>query len=267
MDEIAFLGAGSMAAAMVEGLIAKGTYAPAKIVCMGGSGASGPALAARTGIRLARSHEELLSGADTLIVAFKPHNLAGVDARLSALANGRLVVSVLAGKRLAALTLAFPGARTVVRSMPNTPGQIGAGLTGWCSGGPLAAAGRPTLEQLFSALGRHIELPEAQMDAFTAISGCGPAYVFEFAAALRDAGLAVGFGPAAAKLLAVETVVGAARLLAARNVDPEVLRSEVTSPNGVTAAGLRRMADRDFRGILREAIVAARARSEELSNL
>jgi pyrroline-5-carboxylate reductase len=265
MVEIAFLGAGSMAAAMVEGLIAKGTYPPGRIVCMGGTGASAPALAKRIGVRLARSHEELLSQADTLVVAFKPHNLAGVSARLSALAAGRLVVSVLAGKRLAALALAFPGARNVIRSMPNTPGQIGAGLTGWCASGPLCAADRATLEEIFGALGRHIELPEAQMDAFTAISGCGPAYVFEFAAALRDAGLAVGFDSAAAKLLAVETLVGAARLLAVRNVDPEVLRSEVTSPNGVTAAGLRRMADRDFRGILLEAIVAARARSEELS--
>jgi pyrroline-5-carboxylate reductase len=265
MDEIAFLGAGSMAAAMVDGLIAKGTYAPGKIICIGGSGASAPALSKRTGIRLARSHEELLSGADTLVVAFKPQNLAGVDARLGALAADRLVVSVLAGKRLEALTQAFPKARNVVRSMPNTPGQIGAGLTGWCSNKPLSPADRRTLEQIFGALGRAIELPESQMDAFTAISGCGPAYVFEFAAALRDAGLAVGFEPAAAKLLAVETLIGASKLLAARNVDPEVLRSEVTSPNGVTAAGLRRMADRDLRGIIREAIIAARARSEELS--
>ena len=254
-----------MAAAMVEGLVAKGTYVPGKIICMGGTGASGPALSKRTGIRLARSHEELLAGADTLVVAFKPQNLAGVEPRLGALAAGRLVVSVLAGKKIDALSLAFPKARNVVRSMPNTPGQIGAGLTGWCSLQPLAAADRAAIEAIFGALGRSIELPESQMGAFTAISGCGPAYVFEFAAALRDAGLAVGFEPASAKLLAVETLIGASRLLARRNVDPEVLRSEVTSPNGVTAAGLRRMADRDFRGMIREAIIAARARSEELS--
>jgi pyrroline-5-carboxylate reductase len=265
MDEIAFLGAGSMAAAMVDGLIAKGTYLPGKIVCMGGSGGSAPALAKRTGIRLARSHEELLASADTLVVAFKPQNLAGVDARLGALAQGRLVVSVLAGKRLDALVKAFPRARSVVRSMPNTPGQIGAGLTGWCSSGALSAADRAVLDKVFGALGVAIELPESQMDAFTAICGCGPAYVFEFAAALRDAGLGVGFDPATARLLAVETLCGAARLLAHRDVDPEVLRSEVTSPNGVTAAGLRRMADRDFRGMIRETIAAAKARSEELS--
>ena len=266
MDEIAFLGAGSMAAAMVEGLIAKGAYLPGQIVCMGGSGASGPALSKRTGIRLARSHEELLCGAGTLVIAFKPQNLAGVEPRLGELAAGRMVVSVLAGKRIGALALAFPKARSLVRSMPNTPGQIGAGLTGWCSREPLAAADRATLEKIFGALGRSVEIPEAQMDAFTAISGCGPAYVFEFAAALRDAGLAVGFDPAVAKLLSVETLVGASRLLARRNVDPEVLRSEVTSPNGVTAAGLRRMADLDFRRMVREAILAARARSEELSS-
>lgn len=254
-----------MAAAMVDGLLAKGTYPAGRIVCMGGSGASGPALSRRTGIRLARSHEELLCGADTLVVAFKPQNLAGVEPRLGALAAGRLVVSVLAGKKIGALALAFPKARNVVRSMPNTPGQIGAGLTGWCSLMPLAEADRAAIEAIFGALGRSIEVPESQMDAFTAISGCGPAYVFEFAAALRDAALAVGFDPAAAKLLAAETLVGASRLLARRDVDPEVLRSEVTSPNGVTAAGLRRMADRDFRGIIREAIIAARARSEELS--
>jgi pyrroline-5-carboxylate reductase len=265
MDEIAFLGAGSMAAAMVEGMIAKGAYAPGKIICMGGSGVSGPALSKRTGIRLAASLEELLAGAGTLVVAFKPHQLAGADPRLGALTEGRLVISVLAGKKVDALARAFPRARNIVRSMPNTPSQIGSGLTGWCSRAPLCAADRAVLDAVFGSLGLSIEIPESQMDALTAISGCGPAYVFEFAAALRDAGLGLGFDPATSKLLAVETLLGAARLLARRDVDPEVLRGEVTSPNGVTAAGLRRMADLDFRGMIREAVVAARARAEELS--
>jgi pyrroline-5-carboxylate reductase len=265
MDEIAFLGAGSMAAAMVEGMIAKGAYPPAKIICMGGSGASGPALSKRTGIRLARSLDELLAAAGTLVVAFKPQHLAGVDPRLAQLAQGRLIISVLAGKKVEALAQAFPKARNIVRSMPNTPGQIGAGLTGWCSRRPLSPGDRSILDAVFGALGVSLELPEPQMDGLTAISGCGPAYVFEFAAALRDAGLGIGLDPATARLLAVETLLGASLLLAKRAVDPEVLRSEVTSPNGVTAAGLRKMADRDFRGIIREAVAAARARAEELS--
>jgi len=265
MDKIAFLGAGNMAAAMVEGLIAKKAYAPGMIACMGGAGATAAALASRTGVRLARSLDDLLAGAGTLVVAFKPQHLASADPRLGPLTEGRLVLSVLAGKRLESLSRAFPGARNVVRGMPNTPGQIGAGMTGWCSLRPLAAGDRGTLEQVFGALGRSMELPESQLDAFTAISGSGPAYVFEFAAALRDAAVAAGLDPATSGTLAVETLLGASRLLARRGVDPEELRNQVTSPNGVTAAGLRRMSERGFRGIVRECALAAKARSEELS--
>jgi pyrroline-5-carboxylate reductase len=265
LDQIAFLGAGNMATAMVEGLISKGVFPPERIACMGGSGATGPALAARTGIRLASTLDDLLAKAGTLVIAFKPQHLAGADPRLADLTAGRLVVSVLAGKKLSALAAAFPRARNLVRSMPNTPGQIGAGLTGWCSREPLDPTDRKVLEHAFGALGRSIELPEGQIDSFTAISGCGPAYVFEFAAALRDAGLALGFDAATAKLLAVETLLGASLLLSKRDVDPEVLRAQVTSPNGVTAAGLRKMADLDFRGMISASVLAAKARAVELS--
>jgi pyrroline-5-carboxylate reductase len=265
MKEIAFLGAGSMAGAMVEGMIAKGTYDRGHLACIGGSGASARLLSEKTGIRLASSLEDLLAGADALVVAFKPQNLAGADPRLAALTEGRLVISVLAGKKVGALSAAFPRARNVIRSMPNTPGKIGAGVTGWCAKSPLGEGDRRIVDSLFGALGVSIELPESQIDAFTAICGCGPAYVFEFAAALRDAALEMGFEPATAKSFAVETLLGASRLLAHEGVDPEVLRGQVTSPNGVTAAGLRRMADLDFRGTIRDAIRAAKARSEELS--
>jgi pyrroline-5-carboxylate reductase len=265
MDKIAFLGAGNMAAAMVGGLIAKGTCAPGAIACIGGSGPTAKALSARTGVRLARSLDELLEGAGTLVVAFKPAHLAGADPRLGPLTAGRLVISVLAGKTIASLSRVFPNARNIVRSMPNTPGQIGAGMTGWCSRDPLGAADRRTIERVFGALGRSLELPESQMDAFTAVSGSGPAYLFEFAAALRDAGAAAGLERGAAADIAAETLLGAARLLSSRGGDPETLRDQVTSPNGVTAAGLRRLAERDFRSMVRDCVLAAKARAGELS--
>jgi pyrroline-5-carboxylate reductase len=265
MDEIAFLGAGNMAAAMVEGLIAKGAFPPDKISCLAGTGASGPTLAKRTGIRLATSLEDLMAKAGTLVVAFKPYHLASADPRLGELTRGRLVLSVLAGKKVAALSAVFPAARNIVRSMPNTPGQIGAGLTGWCSAQLLSAGDRAVLDSVFGALGLALELPEAEIDSFTAISGSGPAYVFEFAAALRDAGLGLGFDAATARQLAVQTLLGAALLLSKRDEDPEVLRNQVTSPNGVTAAGLRRMAELDFRGMIQQTVLAAKARAEELS--
>jgi pyrroline-5-carboxylate reductase len=264
MAKIAFLGAGNMAAAMVDGLLAKGV-APADLACHTSSGRTAAALAARTGIGLAASLDELLARAETLVVAFKPQHLATADPRLAELTAGKLVVSVLAGKKLARLAAGFPRARNIVRTMPNTPGQIGAGITGWCALNPLTPVDRASVETLLGALGQAIEVPESDMDALTAVSGSGPAFVFEFAAALRDGGIAAGLAPAVAEKLSVETLLGAARLLARRQVDPETLRNQVTSPNGTTFAGLQRMAARDFRGLIRETVLAAKARSEELS--
>jgi pyrroline-5-carboxylate reductase len=264
MPNIAFLGAGNMAAAIVDGLLAAQT-APSSLTCLGGSGHSAATLAARTGITLAPTLDTLLTEAGTLVLAFKPQHLASADPRLAQITAGKLVISVLAGKRLARLAQTFPQARNVIWAMPNTPGQIGAGMTGWCSLRPLTAADRATVEKLLGALGHHVEVPESQMDAVTALSGCGPAYLFEFAAALRDGGIAAGLAPDVAQTLTVETLLGAARLLAHRNIEPEILRNQVTSPNGVTFAGLKKMEARDFRGLIKETILTAKARSEEMA--
>lgn len=265
MPKIAFLGAGNMAGAMVEGLLARGDTVPSDLLVLSGSQRTAGALAARTGIQLATDLPGLLQPADTLVVAFKPQHLASADPRLADLTAGKLVVSVLAGKRLATLARCFPRARNIVRTMPNTPGQIGAGITGWASRDPLAPADREVLARLLGALGRELEVPENDLDALTGVSGSGPAYVFEFAAALRDAGVAAGLDRSKSEQLAVETLLGAARLLARKGVDPEVLRDQVTSPNGTTFAGLQRLKAGDFRGLIRETVLAATARSQELS--
>lgn len=265
MSKIAFLGAGNMAAAIVDGLLAKNATASTDLVCYSGSGKTAAALALKTGIGRAQNLDELLDGADTLIVAFKPQHLAGADPRLAELTAGKLVISVLAGKRVPTLAKTFPRARNLVRTMPNTPSQIGAGITGWCVRDPLSPADQTTVETILGALGKSVEIAETQMDSLTAVSGSGPAYVFEFAAALRDAGVAAGLSPDTAQKLSVETLLGAARLLARKNIEPETLRNQVTSPNGTTFAGLQRMASGDFRGLIRETVLAAKARSEELS--
>ena len=265
MSMIAFLGSGNMATAFAEGLLAKNAVTQSALRCFSASGKSAAALAEKTGILQTRSLVELLAGADTLVVAFKPQHLATADPALANLTDGKLVLSVLAGKKISSLQRIFPQARNIVRTMPNTPGQIGAGITGWCVTAPLSATDRATVETILGALGKAVEVSEAQMDAVTGVSGSGPAYVFEFAAALRDAGVAAGLAPETAQTLAVETLLGAARLLARKNIEPETLRNQVTSPNGTTFAGLQRMAARDFRGLVREAVLAAKARSEELS--
>jgi pyrroline-5-carboxylate reductase len=265
MPTIAFLGAGRMASAIVDGLLAQKICAPADLTCVDGGDGTAVALAARTGIGVAPELTYLLRAADTLVLACKPQQLAGLDPRLADLASGKLVLSILAGKRLARLAQVFPRARNVVRAMPNTPGQIGAGVTAWSALRPLAPADAALVANILGALGSVVEVAEPQLDAVTGLSGSGPAYVFEFAAALRDAGVAAGLPRATAWQLAMETILGSARLMARTGTEPETLRDQVTSPNGTTYAGLQRMAARDFRGLIKETVLTATARSEELS--
>ena len=265
MPKIAFLGAGRMASAIVDGLLARKICAPADLACLGGPGKTAAALAARAGLVLAPDLPALFTTAETLVLACKPQQFASLDPRVAGLTDGKLVLSILAGKRLARLAQVFPGARNIVRAMPNTPGQIGAGITAWCALRPLAPADRASVDAILGALGTVVEVAEPQLDAVTGLSGSGPAYVFEFAAALRDAGEAAGLPRATAWQLARETVLGAAKLMAQSSLEPEELRNQVTSPNGTTYAGLQRLAVKDFRGLIKETVLAATARSEELS--
>ncbi len=267
MPKIAFLGAGNMASAIVTGLLAKNVCRPADIACLSGSGKTGAELAARTGIVAEQDLEKLLTGADIVVIAFKPQHLGAADPRLAELTAGKLVLSVLAAKTLDRLAKTFPNARNIIRTMPNTPAAIGAGVTGWCALTPLAADApdRAAVTSMLRAIGREVEIPEAQIDALMAVSGCGPAFVFEFTAALREAGMTAGLDRETAQMLAVETVLGAGKLMVATQAEPEDLRNKVTSPNGTTFAGLKRMETRDFRGMMLETILASKARSEELS--
>lgn len=265
MSKIAFIGAGNMASAIVTGLLAQNVCTPADIACLGGSGVSAQKLAERSGIRLATTPEDLLARADIVVVAFKPQHLASLDPRLSALTTGKLVVSVLAAKTLARLSTAFPQARNIVRTMPNTPSAIGAGMTGWCSLNPLSSADRDTVLTLLRAIGKEVEIPENQIEALMGVSGCGPAFVFEFTAALREAGVAAGLERDTAQMLAVQTLLGSARLMAETGTEPETLRNQVTSPNGTTFAGLKRLEAHNFRAIIAETVQAAKARAEELA--
>jgi len=265
MPTIALLGAGRMASAIVDGLLARKICAPVELVCTDGGDDTARQLAARTGIGVAADLPALLTNADAVVLACKPQQLAGLDARLGQLSAGKLVLSILAGKRLHRLAQTFPQARNIVRAMPNTPGQIGAGITAWSALHPLTGEDRARVDAILGALGQALELDEAQLDAVTGLSGSGPAYVFEFAAALRDAGEAAGLPRETAWQFARETLLGSAQLLVRTGTAPETLRDQVTSPNGTTFAGLQRMAAHDFRGLIKETVIAATERSKELS--
>ena len=262
---LAFLGAGNLASAIVGGLLAKKVCAPADLACTSKTGGTAQALAAATGIAHEPDLARLLGPADIVVVAFKPQSLAAADPRLAGLTAGKLVISLLAGKTLATLARSFPRARNLVRTMPNTPAAIGAGMTTYTTLAPLASSDRKTVESLLDALGQYLEVDEKYLDALTAIGGSGPAFLFEFVAGLREAGVAAGLPREMAAKVAVETALGAARLLARSSETPESLRDRVTSPNGSTFAGLQVLAARQFRETLKETILASTRRAGELS--
>lgn len=265
MTKILFIGAGRMASAMVQGLVAGKVFPPGELACTSASGVSAENLARETGIEWGASASALLGDASVAVLAMKPQHLAGLSLEMESETEGKLVVSILAGKPLRELERRFPRARNILRVMPNTPGQIGAGISAFASLSPLTREDRTTVERILGALGEWLEVPEDHMDAVTAVSGSGPAYVFEFIAALRDAAVKAGLSRSTSARLSLSTVLGAARLVAETGDDPEVLRDRVTSPGGTTLAGLEKMEEGRFRDLMKEVVFAAKTRSEELS--
>jgi pyrroline-5-carboxylate reductase len=264
MPKLAFIGSGRMASAMVQGLLRSGACQPVDITVIGGQGASAAKLSQATGVRVASTPEELLKGADAVVLACKPQQFAGLNPEYATLAQGKLVLSVLAGTRLATLSQFFHGARNVVRAMPNTPGAVGQGITAQCALQSLSSADAAVVQAILSGLGQILELPETMFDAVTAVSGSGPGFFFEFLAAYEEAAVGLGFTPDQASLLARETFRGSLSLLAATGQTPEALRTQVTSPGGTTKAGLDAWTAGQFRATVASALVAAQRRSAEL---
>jgi len=252
---------------MIMGLLKNKHYAPAEIACMCGSDSTGPQLASRSGILYQPDIAELLTQTDVVVLACKPQQLNDLPAELAQLTAGKLMVSILAGTTLTKLKTKFRAARNIVRAMPNTPGQIGAGITAYAPVATLDAADGTAVNNILGSLGTHLELTEDKIDAVTAISGSGPAYVFEFAAALREAARSLDLEPAIAQKLALQTLYGAAKLLEATGDDPEALRDQVTSPGGTTQAALESLASNNLRAIITAAATAARDRSVELATI
>ena len=264
-ERLVFLGAGRMASAIVTGLISGDEYAPGDIVCTCGDDPTGPELARKTGIAYLPDISEVLLRAECLVLACKPQQFEALGDDLAKAASGKLVLSILAGTPLAKLGTRFADARNIVRTMPNTPGRIGAGVTAYAPLRELTEPDEAIVTSVLGALGSVHKVAESQMDAVTAVSGSGPAYLFEFVAALREAGLEAGLSRDFAQSLALETVLGSARLLQQSGEDPETLRDAVTSKGGTTAAALETLGEGGFRQLIGSAVAAAKARSVELA--
>jgi pyrroline-5-carboxylate reductase len=196
------------------------------------------------------------------IIAVKPHHVAEVCSSLGQAQCPRLL-SVAAGVTISTMEAAAPSTR-VVRCMPNTPALVGEGASAIAGGAHAEEVDLDWAESILGAVGLVVRVEEADLDAVTGLSGSGPAYVFHLAEALMAAGRAQGLAPEIADALARQTLLGAARLLSESGEDPAVLRENVTSPGGTTAAGLAVFADEDFVGLVDRVVSAAVARSIEL---
>jgi pyrroline-5-carboxylate reductase len=199
------------------------------------------------------------------VLAVKP-DLAEGACRLLKAAGIRRVLSVAAGIPAQRLEAALGDGAVVIRSMPNTPVLVGAGVSAISAGSHAHATDLDWAESILSAVGTVVRVPERQLDAVTGLSGSGPAYVFLMVESLIEAGVAAGLARAVSTTLVVETVLGSAKLLAQSGETPEKLRADITSPGGTTAAGLRTLEARAVRSAFIEAVAAAVERSRELAH-
>lgn len=261
---VAVLGAGMMGGTIVAGLLRAGHPASSVVIAERLTG-RGEQFAAEHGVELLGNREAAAFG-DTVLVAVKPGDVTALlDEIGPSLKPGALVVSVAAGLSLQTLESHLPAGTAVVRVMPNTPALVGEGMSALSAGSGCSPEQLAGARSLLDAAGRTVEVPEGYLDAVTAVSGSGPAYVFYVAEAMIEAGVHLGLPRTTSTELAVQTLYGAAAMLRETGTHPALLREQVTSPAGTTAAALRTLDDQGVRAAFLAAMEAARDRSRELA--
>lgn len=254
------IGGGNMAEALIRGVVASGLVSSSDIVVYDILPERRAVFAAFDCVSADDPAQAM--AADVVLLATKPQMLREAVGGL-AVGGGRLLVSIAAGVATGTIEKLFSAPVKVVRVMPNTPLLVGAGMSALCRGVHAGADDMVLALALFACCGDAVEVDEGHMDAVTALSGSGPAYLFRFAEVLAAAGVAAGLPPELAERLTVATLRGSSEMLAHQG-DAAGLRRKVTSPGGTTAAALAVFERRDFAGMAVEAIVAARDRGAEL---
>lgn len=264
-ETLAFVGCGMMGEAMVKGLLREGLVDPRQIIASHPRAERCLELENRYGIHVTDSNSEAASDATIVVIAVKPQFLAEVVADLGGVLNmDATVLSVVAGATMARLGSDF-GVSRVVRVMPNTPAQIGRGISVWTATDTVDETGRKKVRAILSALGaEEYVIHEKELDMATALSGTGPAYVFLFMEALIDAGVHMGFSRRVAEKLVFETVLGAAEFAKGEPDHLAKLRNQVTSPGGTSAEAQYQLERGGLRTVLSDAVWAAYRRCQQL---
>ncbi len=268
IDKIAFVGSGVMGEAMVKGILDKGLTEPGKIVASDPWDQRRDYMAETYGIHMRDSNSEAVHDADIVILSIKPQSLGKVMTELhSGIRSRALVLSIIAGARISSLRSGLFHDR-IVRAMPNTPAQLGKGMTVWTATPEVSPEQLRQTELIVGALGEQIMVDEeGYLDMATGLSGSGPAFVLLMIEAMIDAGVHMGFNRRNAEQMVLQTIEGSVELLKTTGSHSAELKNRVTSPGGTTAAGLYELEKAAIRAILSRAIFAAYRRSQELGDL
>lgn len=262
--KIAFLGAGNMGEAMIRGLLKAGLSAPSDISAFDPRLGHLLALKQELGINDAPDAPTAASHADIVVLAVKPQTFPELLGLLkNRLKNRPLFISIAAGITLSKIKASL-GEVPLIRVMPNTPALLGQGASAFCLGGTADASHAADAAELLGSFGIALRVDEEQINAVTALSGSGPAYVFLFMEAMQAAGEQLGLDKETSFKLAAQTIQGAAAMIQMRSDDPATLRAKVTSPGGTTEAAIKAFENSGFRDIVLKAMTAARDRGIEL---
>jgi pyrroline-5-carboxylate reductase len=262
--KIAFIGPGVMAEAMIAGLLRKKLARSENITAAGPREERGQELQKKYGIKTTMDNASAASHADVVVLSVKPQRLTEVMKGLKGIRPGALVLSIIAGANMKKIGSGLKH-KAVVRSMPNTPGQIGEGITVWTSSKEVTEEQQEMARAILGALGEEVFVEdESYLDMATALSGTGPAYVFLFTEALIDAGVHMGFPRRIAEQLVLQTIRGSASYYHHAERHPATLRNQVTSPGGTSAEALYYLEKAGFRTAISRAVWAAYQRSLEL---
>ena len=261
---IAFIGPGVMAEAMIAGLLRQKLAKPEKMIASGPRSERGEELHKKYGIRVTTDNAAAAQDADVVVLSIKPQRLSEVMKGLKSLRPEALILSIVAGASTKKIAAGLKH-KAIVRCMPNTPGQIGQGITVWAASPEASSEQCETARAMLGALGDEVFVEdESYLDMATALSGTGPAYVFLFAEALIDAGVHMGFPRRIAEQLVLQTIKGSAAFYEQAERHPAALRNQVTSPGGTSAEALYYLEKAGFRTAISRAVWAAYQRSLEL---
>ncbi|WP_299088368.1 pyrroline-5-carboxylate reductase [uncultured Metabacillus sp.] len=268
MEKIGFIGAGSMAEAMIAGLIKGGVFQPEQVIVANRSSADRlKELTNRYGIETTHNKVKLAQEANIIVLAMKPKDVkAGIDG-IQKYIHNQLIVSVLAGISIETITSILGKKIAIIRAMPNTSAAIAKSATAIAASEDVTMTQIKKCQSLFEAIGICKLVDENQLDAVTGLSGSGPAYVYFLVEAMEKAAIEVGLEPNVARELIVQTLLGASEMIASSDKHPSQLRKEVTSPNGTTEAGITILQERGFEEALISCIKRATERSNELKTM